>query len=65
MVAGCAEPAQVTVCVGGVPDTTKLLQLGFVYITLAAVAKGETATVAIANNAENSGTGRRDSAKKL
>ena len=54
-----------TVCVGGVPDTTKLLQLGFVYLMLAAVAKGETATVAIANNRENSGTERRDSAKRL
>ena len=54
----------ITVCVGGVPDTTKLLQLGFVYVTVAAVANGDTVNETSANNAEDSGTDRRANAKQ-
>ena len=54
----------ITVCVGGVPDTTKLLQFGFVYVTLAAVANGDTVNETSTNNAENSGTDRRANAKE-
>jgi hypothetical protein len=57
-------PTQVTVCVGGVPDTTKLLQLGFVYVNVAAVANGDTVNETSANNAEDSGTDRRANAKE-
>jgi hypothetical protein len=55
---------QVTVCVGGVPDTTKLLQLGFVYVTLAAVANADTVNEASANNAANSGMDGRGNTTK-
>jgi len=34
---------QVTVCVGDVPETTKLLQLGFVYVKVAAFGLGDNA----------------------
>jgi hypothetical protein len=56
---------QVTVCVGGVPDTTKLLQLGSVYVRVAAVANADTVNEATANIAGNSGTDRRDGAKQF
>jgi hypothetical protein len=59
-----APPTHVTVCVGGVPDTTKLLQLGFVYVTLAAVANADTVNAARANNAEDSGTDDRGNTNK-
>jgi hypothetical protein len=54
----------VTVCVGGVPDTTKLLQLGFVYVTLAAVANADTVNAASANNAEDSGIDGRENTNR-
>ena len=54
----------VTVCVGGVPDRTKLLQLVFVYVTVAAVANADTVNQPSANNAEDSGTHRRANAKE-
>jgi hypothetical protein len=57
-------PTHVTVCVGGVPDTTKLLQLGFVYVTEAAVAIADTASEASANNAEHSGMDGRGNTNK-
>lgn len=54
----------VTVCEGGVPDRTKLLQLVFVYVTVAAVANADTVNQPSANNAEDSGTDRRANAKE-
>jgi hypothetical protein len=64
---GTPVPAvtQVTVCVGGVPDRMKLLQLESVYVTVAAVANADTVNEASAHNAGNSGTDRRDSAKQF
>ena len=57
-------PTHVTVCVGGVPDKTKLLQLGFVYVTAAPVANADTANEASANNAENIGMDGRGNTNK-
>lgn len=62
---GTPEPTvtQVTVWFGGVPDTTKLVQLGFVYVTAAAVAKADTVNEAMASNADNA-MDRRTNAKE-
>jgi hypothetical protein len=53
------DDTHVTVCVGGVPEIVKLLQLGLVYVNVAAGAFGEkTKTATAAAAAQNATVGR-------